>query len=166
MDEKTRETLNQIVLALKAFAKSVEKSFHMGMYDGTGDMLVKQYRSLHGKVRQLLPEDFYINEILVLDAVQENTEDEKIVSQIMLVSEQLLDYIQNLLKAEQQANTTKNEDDLQGLSQQFTEHMMNLTRRTLKRALANFDVEVDISGDPQETDEPDTAPNKDDQPES
>lgn len=162
MDEKTRETLSQIVLALKAFAKSVEKSFHMGMYDGTGEMIVRQYTSLHGKVRQLLPDDFYINEILVVDAVKESAEDEKIVSQIMLVSEQLLDYLQNLLKAEQQPNSAKATGDLQDISRQFTEHMMNLTRTTLRRALSNFDVEVHISDDPQEADSPEPAPKEDD----
>lgn len=160
MDEKTRETLSQVVLALKAFARSVEKSFHMGMYDGTRDMIIKQYRSLHSKARQLLPDDFYINEILVLEATQEN-EDEKVVSQVMLVSEQLLDYLQNLLKAEQ-PNITKSAEDLQDLSHQFTEHMMNLTRKTLKRALANFDVEINISDDP----EPEPKSEDEDKPES
>src|SRR5690349_2252801 len=95
MDEKTREALNKLILAVKAFTGSVEKSFHVGMIEGTADMVVQQYNCLHSKAHQLLPDNFYINELLVLEPAKETIRNEQAISRVMLISEQLLDYLQN-----------------------------------------------------------------------
>ena len=149
MNEKTNASLNQLVLALRAFSRSVEKSFHHGMYEGTTDLMIRQYRTLHGKVGQLLVDDFYVNESLVLDVSPETSEEQK-VSQVMLLSDQLTDYLQNTLKSEQQTHTAPSAHDINDIGREFQEHVMNLTRHTLKRALSHIDVEVNVSDDPEE----------------
>ena len=101
MDENTHEALNKLILAVKAFTRSVEKSFHLGMYYGAADLMIRQYNGLHSKARQLLPDNFYINELLILEVAKETVEDEKVIAQIMLISEQLLDHLQNVVKTEQ-----------------------------------------------------------------
>ena len=101
MDEKTADALDKLVMALKAFTKSVQKNFHMGMYDGTGEMLIRQYNGLLNKARQLLPHNFFVHGILDLEQIKENTEDEKAISQIMIMSHQLLAYLQSVIENEQ-----------------------------------------------------------------
>jgi len=148
MDEKTKASLNQLVLALRAFTKSVEKSFHHGMYEGATDLMIKQYRTLHGKAAQLLPDDFYVIETLVLD-VDNAPEDEQKVGRVMLVSDQLSDYLQGILKGDQLTPAPTNADDLKDLGREFQERILNLTKHTLRRALSQIDVEVNISDEPE-----------------
>jgi hypothetical protein len=149
MDEKTNASLNQLLLALRAFSRSVEKSFHHGMYEGTTDLMIRQYRTLHDKAAQLLLDDFYVNECLVLDVSPEASDEQK-VSQVMLLSDQLTDYLQNTLKSEQQTHAATGAHEINDIGREFQEQVMNLTRHTLKRALSHIDVEVNVSDEPEE----------------
>lgn len=157
MDEKTQTTLNQLVLALKAFTKSVEKSFHHGMYEGATDVMVKQYRSLHSKAVQVLPDDFYVNESLVLD-VTEGLDDEQKISQVMLLSDQLSDYLQGFLKAERQISPATDPENIQDLGRDIQEQILKLTKHTLKRALSRVDVEINVSDEPEPPDDDEPMP--------
>ena len=148
MDEKTSTALYQLVLALKAFTRSVEKSYHHGMYEGTTDVMIKQYRTLHSKAAQILPDDFYVNESLVLDVIHETPDDQQ-VGRVMLLSDQLSEYLQSLLKAEQQSRSSTSAEEIHDLGREFQDHVLNLTKHTLKRALSHIDVEVNISDEPE-----------------
>jgi hypothetical protein len=139
MDENTIQSLNQLLMALKSMSKSVEKSFYHGAFQGVGDMVVKNYRSLHARAVELLPDDFYIRDVLALEEMPEGKDKEKL-GQVNLLVSQLTDYLENLLKTEQRMNFQMEVEDWKGLGRDLTEQIIENTRRTLRRALSNIDV--------------------------
>src|SRR5258706_13950264 len=100
MDETTRNSISQLVMALKAYTKSIEKSVHYGMFEGTGATVLKQARTLHARAKQLLPDDYFISDVIMLDVPDEATDEEKNM-QVRLMTDQLLDYLQSLVKSDQ-----------------------------------------------------------------
>src|SRR5437660_325344 len=100
MDDTTRETLIQFIIAVRAFAKSVEKSLFTGTFEGIiSDVMVKKYLGLQARAIQLLPEDFYIKDVLSLD-IPENADDHQKTLLINLSVGQLLEYLEELIRAE------------------------------------------------------------------
>ena len=141
MDSKTIEALEGLVRALKAFSKSVERSLHMGLYDGSGNTVVKQYRAMQAKAMQILPDDFYVQEVFTPEISDEDGDEQKCV-QVRLVVSQMEDYIQGILKdAAEQRNWSEEdgEESIRGMSKQLEEQILNITRKTLKRAMSQID---------------------------
>jgi hypothetical protein len=141
MDENTSKSLSQLLLALKSLSKSVEKSLYHGRYQGVGDMVAKSYRSLHARVVELLPEDFYVRDVLVLEASPETGDKEKL-SQVNLLVSQLTDYLEGLLKAERKLDFSAEFEDWKGLGRDLSDTIIRQTRETIKRALSNIDVGI------------------------
>jgi hypothetical protein len=151
MDNKTYDNLSQLVLALKSYLKAVEKSFHIGSYEGTTDIILRQYRTLYDKALQMLPDDFYVREMLALNITQDGMNERNVVSQVMLVSEQLLHYLRDLLKEDRQPSIAKTVDDVRDLGREFQEQILSVTKHTLRRALANIDLDISVSDEPQQS---------------
>ncbi|CAG0997770.1 hypothetical protein ANRL2_03739 [Anaerolineae bacterium] len=145
MDENTITSLTQLLLALKSLSKSVEKSYYHGAFQGVGDMVAKSYRSLHARAVELMPEDFYIRDVLVLDPEQQGSDKEKL-AQVNMQASQLTDYLESLLRVEQKGNVRADVEDLKGLGRDLSDQIISYTRQTLRRALAN--VEIGIEGSP------------------
>jgi hypothetical protein len=145
------------MIALKALAQAVEKSVLTGAYDGTGDMMVKNYRDLHAKVVQLLPEDYYVTSVLVLDVPHDAPEKQK-AAHVNLAINQLVSYLDNLLRGERNVNFAAEIEDLKELGRDLQQQIVVVTRKALRRALANIDVEVDIKRDPPQPPEPPQPP--------
>src|SRR5262249_28277834 len=103
--------------------------------------------------------DFYITDTLVLD-LDNALHDEQKVGRVMLVSDQLSDYLQGILKAEQQTAPSASAEEVKDLGREVQEHILNLTKHTLKRALSHIDVEVNIWDEPEAVvpPEPPTTP--------
>jgi hypothetical protein len=139
MGENTSQNLNQLLLALRSLSKSVEKSLYHGMHQGVGDTVVKNYRSLHARAVELLPDDFYVRDVLVLDVAAEANDKQKL-SQVHLLVTQLTDYLDNVLKEEHKVNFTAEVEDLKGLGRDLSDQIISYTRQTLRRALSNIDV--------------------------
>jgi hypothetical protein len=139
MDENTSKSLNQLVLALKSLSKSVEKSLYHGRHQGVGDMVAKSYRSLHARAVELLPDDFYVRDVLVLEPSPETSDKEKL-SQAHLQVSQLTDYLESLLKAERRVDFSAEVGDWKEFGRDLSEQIISMTRTTLKRAISNIDV--------------------------
>ena len=79
MDENIIEQLERLLPALKALHGSVKEAATMGVHVGTGPMALKSYRGLYGRVADLLPDDFFITETLVLD-IDDNADEQQIIA--------------------------------------------------------------------------------------
>lgn len=139
MDENTSKNLSQLLLALKSLTKTVEKSLMQGMVQGTGDVVVKNYRSLHARAVELLPDDFYVRDVLVLD-IAEDANDKQKLGQVHLQVSQLTDYLENLVRTEYRVNFTGDMDDLKNLGRDITDQILSLTQKTIRRAISNIEV--------------------------
>lgn len=151
MDENLNKTVQQLLLAFKSLQKSVEKSLLTGIADGTGATAIRGYQRLQARAKELMPDDFFITEVLVLD-VEEDADDDKNLAQVNLLSSQAVDYLEGLYKAQAKAAAKADFEEigysLRDLGQEIQEQVMNMTRKTLKRAVANIDISVDPRKDP------------------
>jgi hypothetical protein len=142
MDETTRASITQLVMALKAFTKSVEKSVHYGMFEGTGDTVLRQARSLHARAKQLLPDDYFISDVIMLDATAESSDEEKNM-QVRLMTDQLLDYLQSIVKSDQSVTIRAEVDDLKDVGRELQSQILQMTRKALKRAIVHMDIDTE-----------------------
>lgn len=151
MDENLNKTVQQLLLAFKSLQKSVEKSLLTGIADGTGATAIRGYQRLQARAKELMPDDFFITEVLVLD-VEEDADDDKNLAQVNLLSSQAVDYLEGLYKAQAKAAAKADFEEigysLRDLGQEIQEQVMNMTRKTLKRAVANIDISEDPRKDP------------------
>lgn len=151
MDETLNKTVQQLLLAFRSLQKSVEKSLMTGISDGAGTTAVRGYERLQARAKQLIPDDFFITEVLILD-VDENASDDKKLAQVNLLASQAVDYLEGLYKAQAKAASRADFEDLgislRDLGQEIQDQVMNMTRKTLKRAVANIDVNVDPRKNP------------------
>src|SRR5262245_32654108 len=93
MDNEIRREIRQLLPALRSLASSTDRAVSMDSYGAMGNMSVKSYRSLHGRLIQLLPGDVYITDALALE-VDDNADDEGKVRQVNLAVNQLVEYLE------------------------------------------------------------------------
>ncbi|NWF69736.1 MAG: hypothetical protein HXY40_11690 [Chloroflexi bacterium] len=153
MDDTTRTALTPLLMALKSLGKAVEKSVLTGTYEGTGDMIARQYHNLHTKIAQLLPDDYYVAEVLKLDQPAGGHESQKI-AQVNLAVGQLVGYLENLLKGGGGA-VISDVEDIKEMGRELQQQILSVTRKALKRALANIDIDVDVKNTPDAPTPPD-----------
>lgn len=105
-------------------------------------MAVRGYQGLQAKLAGLLPDDYFITEGLKLEP-DVTADDETKLTQVMLLSGQLGEYLNGLLRAERPANAFMNSremSDLKGLGRDLQDQIINLTRQTLKRAISGIEI--------------------------
>src|SRR5574338_224587 len=105
MEENAAKSLTQLSLAFRSLAKSVEKTLMTGMYNGTGDISARGYRALHARAVELLPDDYFVREVLALDVPESATDQQKLAA-VNLQAGQMVSYLDGLQKAEQKAAYT------------------------------------------------------------
>ncbi|MBZ0291429.1 MAG: hypothetical protein K8L99_02570, partial [Anaerolineae bacterium] len=93
MDNEMRREIRQLLPALKSLASSTDRAITMQTYGAMGNMAVKSYRNLHGRLVQLLPDDGYVTDALALE-VNESSKDEDKVAQVNLAANQLVEYLE------------------------------------------------------------------------
>ncbi|MBE2184628.1 MAG: hypothetical protein IAE89_14455 [Anaerolineae bacterium] len=143
MDENQTKAAQQLLLAFKSLQRSVEKGLLTGIAEGAGTTAIRSYVRLQERAKKLLPDDFFIGDVLILD-VNEDESDNKKLAQVNLLSSQAVDYLEGLDKASSRAATGADFVDLgyslRDLGQEIQDQVMNMTRKTLKRAVANIDI--------------------------
>jgi hypothetical protein len=151
MEESTFKQLSQLVMALKSLARTVERGYHAGMFDSVGDHLVKTYRGLHKRVAELVPDDYYVTELLILELSEKSNDEQKMV-QVRLFSDQLLEYLQSLLRAEEHQNVLS--DNIpKGLGRELQDEILQMTKKIIRRAVSHIEIDVNEGQIPTE-DEP------------
>jgi hypothetical protein len=141
----------------------MEKAFHTGMYEGTGNTVVRSYNKLHERTKQLLPDDYFINEVLVLE-VTDASDDEQKIGQVRLVCDQLIEYLENLIKQSGKNHRERSErrakivmgdmiidDSVLGqegetwgdLARDLNDQILRVTKQAIRRAMENIDFGID-----------------------
>ncbi|NJL94587.1 MAG: hypothetical protein HC915_13115 [Anaerolineae bacterium] len=98
MDEQQYTELNKLLKATKALSKSVERVVMSGMAEeGTGKMVARGYQSLHKKAAELMPDDYYITEGLLLEMAPD-IDNDALLSQVRIAASQLRIYLEETLR--------------------------------------------------------------------
>jgi hypothetical protein len=144
LDDDKRLALRQLLPALKALAKSVEWNLYNESYEGTGGMAVKSYRGLQGKVAQILPDDPYVTEALVLEDTP-NATDKQRAAQVRMAVSQLVTYVEGQLRSQR---TETELEDITDLGRELRDRIVLTTRDAIRRAMSNMDIDIDIDNEP------------------
>ena len=148
MDESGVNALNQLRLAFRSLAKSVEKALMTEMYPGAGDVTVKNYRALHARAVELLPDDYYVREVLALDVPADAPDKQKLAA-VSLQAGQMVDYLESLQRAEAKPMFTGPDlEEIRTMGRDLQDQILSVTRTTLKRALANIDITMQRPPEP------------------
>jgi hypothetical protein len=142
MDELTRDMLRNIIQALQALTRAIDKSIDFGMYEGAEDTIVKQYRGLYHRVTQLLPEDTYLTEFLGLNAAN-GTDKQHNIMQVKILSEQLLLYVQGLVRVQNR----QADEQTSGIELELQKEILRNTRQTIRRAISGAENEFPAEDD-------------------
>ena len=150
MDENLYPQIEKYLKALRALHRSVEQALATDTHSGTSGMVMRSYNNLHQRVRELLPDEDFFLETLTLDV--DGIQDERaILGQVKFATSQLIHYLDSALKEEsrERRHPRQQEDfeDLKSLGRTLQEQIIGMTRTTLKRALANVDIDL-TTGEP------------------
>lgn len=147
MDEQTSVALTRLALALRALSKSTQRALHHGMHEGAGGMLLKNYDALRAKAGELIPDDYYISEVFALE-IDADSNDERILAQLDLAVNQLLTYVESLLKEERRGSRSfRGSGDWRDLGRELQDYIVSSTRDSLRRAMSNIEVDIDLDLD-------------------
>lgn len=160
-EEMNSAELNQVLMAFKALSKNVEKQLHIGIYEGTGDISVRSYQALHRKIKELLPDDFYITEVLTYEPVEGN--DRQKLGAINILCGQMTDYLKELLRNHPSGDGGSfafrgDADELKGLGRELQDQILSLTKNSIRRAISNIDIQVNSSREGRDVPQPPQPP--------
>jgi hypothetical protein len=158
MDEANVNALSQLRLAFKSLARSVEKALMTEMYPGAGDVSARNYRALHARAGELLPDDYYVREVLALD-VPADAPDKQLLAAVSLQAGQMVDYLDSVSKPDPRlVFSSPDFDELRTLGRDLQDQILSVTRTTLKRALSGIDISMSRPPEPPEPPAPPEAP--------
>lgn len=92
MDINDLRALIRLIPPLRSLVDEVEKSIHLELYHGTGDLAVRSYRGLRETALNIIDDPYLVS--LELD-VAPQTDDRQKVAQVMMAANQLLAYIES-----------------------------------------------------------------------
>jgi hypothetical protein len=142
MDETNAAAMSQLRLAFKSLSKSVEKSLLTDLYVGTGDVAVRSYHALHAHAIELLPDDYYVREVLALE-VPADAADKQKLGAVNLQASQMVDYLDGLQRPDPRVMFSGPDlEDIRTMGRDLQDQILTVTRTTLKRALANIDISM------------------------
>ncbi len=144
MDNITIQKLQQFLRAARALQNSIENADDTTS-SGVGRIAVKQYNGIQRKIAELVPDDFYITETLTLD-IEAGMSEEAMATQVMLVTNQLIVYIEGLIRENRQAGAPLPMGDMDSL-RSLSDQIINMTKATIRRAMSNVDVDFNIDFD-------------------
>ena len=150
MDENAAGQLRQYLTALRALQQSVERTLQQGAYDGAAAMAIKSYEGLHGRIAELMPDDYYVSNVLALE-VAADAEERAVLSHVQFAATQLLLYLESRLREAAPIPPRPPQPPMAPyfgtLGRDLSDQIINMTRTTLKRAISGIDVDVQIGRD-------------------
>lgn len=155
MDEQQYAELRGLARALEALARESDHAFHgHPEYKGVGKMLIKQFERLYDRAKQLMPDDYYINEVMVLE-LDEEADERSQLSQVNVLLGQLARYLKQTLREERRGHKRGEHSwgewgELAESGRNFGEQAIEVARRAMRRAMEDIDFNVssgrDLSG--------------------
>lgn len=150
MDETSAAQLRQYLTALRALQQSVDRTLMQGVYDGAGAMAIKSYQGLHGRIAELMPDDFYVANVLALE-VAADADERAVLAQVQFAVTQLVLYLEGRMREAAplppRPPMAPEPPDFRMLGRDLSDQIINMTRTTLKRAISGIDVDVQIGRD-------------------
>lgn len=150
MDEEMRDALQNVIQGLNALTEVIERSINFGLTEGTGDLMIKQYRGLYFRASQLLPGDTYLQEYLSLDPLPKANDDQKIV-QANLLSGQLLLYLRGIVKSNKARGASGEDVKVKEMGRELRDQIVDATRDAVKRVLSQSEIEADSGEESQKS---------------
>src|SRR5690606_12356837 len=96
--------LNKLLAQTTAFVRSVERLVQTREFHGVVDKVVNNYEKIYAKANELIPDDDYLSETVVLE-VSDDMEEIAVVRQVVFVAGQLRDYLRDMLRGVEQSAT-------------------------------------------------------------
>lgn len=162
MEDKDYRNTQQLVLAFRALDRSVEKSLLSGIGVEAVAVAVQSYRRLHERAGHMMPEDYFITEVLALPDDISAASDETQLAQLHMLATQAIEYLEGLARMQRRAaaeDSAAEPDDMRRLGRDLQEQIVSLTRATLRRALSNIDIDLKVDvGRPGAPPEPPSEP--------
>jgi len=145
MDEQAANQIRRLLPALESLARSAREALSSGTYQGTAEMTVRSYRTLHAKVAEVLPDDVYITEALALDYPETAGEQERVAA-VRLAATQLIEYLKGQMRGATSsgAGWAAEIEQLKDVTRSLSDRILAQTRESLRRALADIDVEIKV----------------------
>jgi hypothetical protein len=143
-EELKTQQVQQLAAAFRSLYKASHKTLMTGLYDGAGLAAVRAYERLHRRAQELVPDDFFISDVLTPVFTDSDTNDQQL-SRVAFLSSQALEYLENLLRSSRRSQFE--EADFRDLGRDLSEQIVSFTRGTLRRALSNIDVHLSTEDD-------------------
>ena len=162
------QEIQQLMMAVKALMKAVERSLATESYDGIADTMVDNYRALHTKIVEHYPDDYYVTEVLTVK-IPDGATDRQKVSLVQLAASQMQSYLRSLHddggfrysfsttgprrgRRRGPRGPMHGHDHGPGMhggpggdfGREISEEIMNFTKETLRRALSKMDEAMDF----------------------
>lgn len=155
-EEQTLSDVQRLRAALRSMSKILNKTIMTGTYETVGDLMVKNYHSLHAKAVELFPEDFFIPS-LALDPGPALDDRQKLL-QVQVMCEQLSHYLDGLARGDSRAMPDFDFDDMRNLGANLRDQIVKMTKVTLKTALSNIDFDMEGGGKSSGSNEESSSP--------
>ena len=84
--------LIKLIPPARSLREEVERSVHLELYHGSGEMAVRSYEGLHESAARIVADDPYVRGLKL--AVPEGANDKEKMSLVLLASSQLLAYLE------------------------------------------------------------------------
>lgn len=145
MDEQVTNQIRRLLPALESLARSAREALVSGTYQGTAEMSVRSYRSLHAKIADTLPDDPYITEALALAYPDSATDQEKVAA-VRLAATQLIEYLKGQMRGAPggSAGWAVEIEQLKDVTRSLSDRILAQTRESLRRAMADIDIEINL----------------------
>ncbi len=91
-EDSVLRPLIRLIPPARSLREEVEKSIHLELYNGSGDMAVRSYEGLHESVAKLAADSPYVRGLKLF--VPEGSNDREKMSLVLLASSQLLAYLE------------------------------------------------------------------------
>lgn len=150
----TEQERKRLLLAVQALVKTVERSLLTDTYEGIAEAVAQNYRDLHAKIAEQLPDDYYVTDVLRLN-IPDGADERQQVVLVQLAASQLATYLKNLESLENPQASTRNRSDI---GRDLGDEIARFTKETLRRALSNIDIDIEPPSPPDPPPPPKSKP--------
>jgi len=150
-DTFDHDAVTALTRAVGALGKAAERALVADAYDGAGDALVNNYRSLQAKLAETLPDDFYVASVLKLDVPAE-ADDRQKVSLVQVSAGQMHTYLQGMLHDHDDfppgvppwVKRRRRHGHPRDFGRELSEDILEFTKETIRRALSSVDFDIEF----------------------
>jgi hypothetical protein len=137
--------LKKLLTALESLIASTRDALASNQYEGTGAMIFRGYERHVERARQLLPDDDQLEDII--ESEFDRDDERTFITQVQFALQQLHNYLLAFARQAQRARMSDDVGELRNLGKQMGDHIMNITKNALSRAMSGLNVDIDLDFD-------------------